>query len=69
MINVLFAPSSLMKANSAQYSEVFIIHLGHGRDTSLHAQCVFRGLVIFVPVDDVLLVGHPPILTKSQKKF
>lgn len=31
----------LIKAVGAQYSEVSIIHIGHGRDTSLHAQLIF----------------------------
>lgn len=44
----VWSPGSfgLPDSASAQQSEVSNIHIGHGRDTSPHAQCVFRGLVI-----------------------
>lgn len=55
-----------MMANGTEYLKASNRHIGHGRDTSLHAQLVFRRLVIFVLVVDILLVGHPTILTESR---
>ncbi|MCC8149688.1 hypothetical protein, partial [Akkermansia sp.] len=58
----------LMKGASAQYFEVSNIHIGHGRDTSLHAHLVFISGVIFFSFS-IWLAGivfdHPPILTLS----
>lgn len=62
----VFHPGSLglMKGASAQYFEVSIIHIGHRRDTSLHAHLVFQRIVLWLAA---LLTAHPPILMKSRK--
>ena len=52
----------LLDEVGTKYLEVSIIHLGHGRDTSLHAQLVFQRIILLLLA---LLFVHPPILTKS----
>lgn len=62
----IFGPGSfsLLKGAGSEYGEVSNIHTGHGRDTSLHAHCVFCLIALLL---SFLFRLHPPILTLSRK--
>ena len=61
----IFGPGSfsLLKRAGSEYVEVSIRHTGHGRNTSLHAQCVFCLIALLI---SFLFRPHSPILMMSQ---